>query len=153
MLRKGAASKESKRRHFPTQHERRIESVHFRDTETEVTACIHSLQEELAVMEPPGPKAERCPSSGICVCSSDRSKGGTSWGVDRARGAQGADHRPAECWVAKSWNQNRDRGRFPLSERESRRNPKLQRHTAAQDHTSLVYDWDLLWHVIMALLQ
>ena len=84
-------------------------------------------KEELSVMVVSGPKAQRRHSFGTCFRSSNCGTEGTSWGVDRARRARRAVHRPVEWRMAKSWNQDQDRGRFLLSKRKSRRNPKLQR--------------------------
>ena len=118
---------------------------------TTLSVCT-PYKEGLLAMEASGPTAERRRSFGTCFRSLNRGTGETSWGVDRARRARRAVHRPVEWRVEKSWNQDWDRGRFALSARISRRNPKLQRHTAAQDHTPVVNGWDLLWHVIMTLL-
>ena len=100
-------------------------------------------KEELAVMVPPGLKAGCCSSFGTCFRSSNRGTGGTSWGVDRARGA---DHRPVEYWMAKSWLVSAVR-----KEKEAQSqnfNDIPQRRIVLPWCTSL----DILWHVIMALL-
>ena len=47
---------------------------------------------------------------------------------------------------------HQDRSRFPLSQRESRRNPKRKRRTIVQDRTFPLYDWSLLWPLIMIVL-
>ena len=146
MFSRGTASKESEHR----RHERRIELGDFRDTEVDDTACIHSLQRRNFDHGVVRTKTKRRHSYGTCFRSSNRGTGGTSWGVDRARRVRRALYRPVEWRMANSWNQDRDW--FPLSERKSRRNPKLQRRTAVQDRTRLVYDWDLLWDIIMTLL-
>ena len=122
MFSRGTASKESKRRHFPTRHERRFELVHFRNTGTDDTACIHSIQRRSCGYGGVRIKSRMAPSFGTCFRSLNRGTGGTSCGVDRARRARRAVHRPVEWRMAKSWNQDRDRGRFPLSERKTRRN-------------------------------
>ena len=54
---------------------------------------------ELASMEASGAIAERRCSFGTYFRSLNRGTGETSWRVDLARGA---DHRPVECWMAKS---------------------------------------------------
>ena len=90
-------------------------------------------------------KAEWRRSFGTCFRSSNMAREGPVGSTKSTK--SGASTR-----MAKSWNQDRDWGRFLLSERKSGHNPKLQRRTAAQDRTPLVYDWDLIWDIIMTLL-
>ena len=47
---------------------------------------------------------------------------------------------------------HQDRSRFPLSQTESRRNPKRKQRTIVQDRTFPLYDRNLLWLLIMIVL-
>ena len=129
----------------------RVEPVHFWDTETDDTTCIHSFQRRTLGYGGVRTKAERRHSFGTCFRSSNGGSGGTSWGVDRARRARRAVHRPVERRMAKSWNQDQDRGRFLLSKGKAAQCQTSTTHSSAGSYF-LVYDLDLLWHVIMTVL-
>ena len=148
MFSRGAASKESKRRHFPTRYRSVSNPFTFRILKRTTLPAYTPSKEELSDMVASGPKAEQRRSFGTCSRSLNRGTGGTSWGVDRASGARGVDHRPVECWMAESPGL----GSVPAVEGKRKRNPKVHRHTISQDHTSLVYYLDLLWHVIVTAL-
>jgi len=92
------ASKPSKHRGFPTGHQSCIEPVHFRDTETNDSACVHSLQRRTHGLDAPGLKTERRRSFGATLSfSHGRNRLGSRSSTPSTNGM--VEHRPADTRI------------------------------------------------------
>lgn len=149
---KEATSKESKCRGFPTGRENCIELVHFRDTETNDSACAHSLQRRTRGLDAPDLRAGRRRSFGAMFSflqprhgrnrlESTSSTSRTKSGVSTSGSEDGEVVEPGLGSES-----------APAVSKKCRPNPNLQRRIIAQDLTFPLYDRSLLRHLIVILL-